>query len=159
MEIKESEATFDINSVGENTKQTYLGKFKVKCMLSPLEEIAADKRYRDLLGTNSHLAAERVRSFAFALSQLEQRVLEYPPFWENNTIHGGHVEDNIVLEVLDKAVEAQEKYLEQKKQELEHQQKRIADMMKNKDIEKEPEMKDLHDQMAKQDEEIDLETE
>lgn len=144
MEINESIATFGINVIGERSNNTYMGRFKVKCLLAPTEEISADKLYRDLLGNNSHLAQERVRQLAFALSQLQYRIIESPEFWVNSNIGGGHITDeNVILDVLDKAVEAQESYLAQKKQELKERQEKLTSRIKNKDLEKEPEVETI----------------
>lgn len=141
MEIKDDLGTFTIKETGSLSKDSYMGTFTVKCLLSPMEEIAADKRYRDLLGNNSHLATQNVREKAFALAQLEQRVTEMPPFWENDTIPGGHVRDqNIILLVLDKAIEAQEQFIADKEEELKERQARLTKNIKKKKIEKEPEI-------------------
>ena len=153
MEIKDSEAVFDINVLGDRTNQSYMGTFRVKCLLSPLEEIEADKIYRELLGPNSHLAQEHVRQQAFALAQLDQRLIEFPAFWENAVLGGGHIKDrNVVMEVLDKAIQAQEQYVKGKEKELEQKQKRLAQMIKSKKIKKIPE----NDEEDPADEEIDL---
>ena len=144
MEFIEQTATFTVNIVGKHSKDSYMGTFKVKCLLSPLEDIAADKRYRDLLGANSHLAQEHIRQQAFALAQLEQRVIEMPPFWENDNLPGGHIKDaNVLLHVLDQAVEAQEKYIQNKEEELKERQKRLTKAIKKKKIEKEPEIEEI----------------
>ena len=156
MEFIEQTATFSINVVGRLTKDSYMGTFKVKCLISPLEEIAADKRYRDLLGDNSHLAQEHIRQQAFALAQLEQRIIEMPPFWENDTLGGGHIKDtNVVLHVLDQAIEAQEKYVGIKEKELKERQKRLTKAIKSKKIEKEPEIEELP--QASEPDEVDIE--
>jgi len=141
MEIKDDFATFSVNIIGRHSRSSYMGTFTVKCLLSPMEEIAADKRYRDLLGTNSHLATQNVREKAFALAQLEQRVSEMPPFWENDHMPGGHIkDDNVILEILDLAVEAQETYIAEKEAELKERQERLTKAIKKKKIEKEPEI-------------------
>lgn len=146
MEFLEQTAKFTVNITGRHSKQSYMGTFRVKCLLSPLEEIAADKRYRDLLGSNSHLAQEHVRRQAFALSQLEQRIIEMPAFWENDIIPGGHIQDdNVLLDVLDMAIEAQEKYIALKAQELEDRRNRLTKKIKKKKIEKEPEIEEMVD--------------
>jgi len=144
MEFIEQTATFSVNIVGKHSKDSYMGTFKVKCLLSPLEMIAADKRYRDLLGSNSHLAQESIRQQAFALAELEQRVIEMPPFWENDSLPGGHVKDtNVLLHILDMAVEAQEKYIKTKEDELAARQERLTKAIKKKKIEKEPEIEEV----------------
>lgn len=157
MDFVEQIATFSVNILGRHSKDTYMGTFKVKCLLSPLEEIAADKRYRDLLGQNSHLAQERVRQQAFALSQLEQRVIEMPPFWENDTLPGGHIkDDNVLSEILDRAIEAQEAYLKSKEDELKARQERLTKAIKKKKIEKEPEIEEIQDK-SDEPEEVEIE--
>lgn len=141
MEIKEDLAIFSVNITGSLSKSTYMGQFTVKCLLSPIEEISADKRYRELLGENPHLAQENVRQKAFALAQLEQRISEMPPFFENDYIPGGHIKDhNVLLEILDFAIEAQETYIKQKEAELKERQARLTKAIKKKKIEKKPEI-------------------
>ena len=158
MDIKGSEAVFSINLIGDRTNETYMGNFKVRCLLSPIQEIQADRTYRELLGTNSHLASEYVRQQAFALAQLEQRIIEAPPFWYNSTIGGGHIEDsNVLLDVLDKAIESQEKFYISKKKELEERQKRLTDMIKNKKIEKELDIESVDSKDKETEEEEDEE--
>ncbi len=158
MEFIEQTATFSVNIVGKHSKDSYMGTFKVKCLLSPLEEIAADKRYRDLLGANSHLAQEHIRQQAFALAQLEQRVIEMPPFWENDLLPGGHIKDsNVLLHILDQAVEAQEKYITGKEEELIERQKRLTKAIKKKKIEKEPEIEEMDHKQADDPDEVEIE--
>ena len=156
MEINGSQATFDLSIIGNKTNESYMGTFKAKCLLSPLEEIEADRLYREIIGQNAHLATEHVRRLAFALAQLDQRLVEFPPFWENDRLGGGHIEDdNIILEVLDRAIEAQEKFIEGKKKELEERQKRLTQMIKKKQIEKEPEVEQVGDEAEPEEVEID----
>jgi hypothetical protein len=139
MKFNDAKHTFTVNILGQHTKNSYMGTFTVKCLLSPLEEIAADKRYRDLLGQNSHLAQEHIRQQAFGLAQLEQRVIEMPPFWENPVLPGGHIEDpNVLMEILDVAILAQENYIKEKEDELKERQKRLTKAIKKKKIAKEP---------------------
>jgi len=158
IKLSEKEASFGLNTTGEHSNETYMGNFKVKCVLSPLEEIAADRRYRELLGPNSHLATERVRSQAFALAQLEQRIIDHPPFWDNDTIGGGHIDDtNVILEVLDRAIESQEKYIEVKREELIQRQAMLTNMIKTKEIEKDPEIDNIETGNNREEEEEEVE--
>lgn len=135
MRIEDGCGFFDINIIGNKTNQTYMGNFKVKCLLSPIEQIKADKLYRDLLGDNAHLASNHVAQLVYALSQLHIRVLEAPPFWNNKDMGGGHLDDeNVILEVLDSAIEAQTVFIKEKKDEMEKRQKQLADMIRGKQI-------------------------
>lgn len=155
MQIEGSEAKFEINIIGRFTKETYIGKFKVKCLLSPLEEIEADKIYRELLGNNYHLSDEIIKQKAFALAQLKLRVIDCPPFWVNDYIGGGHVSDsNVILEVLDKAIEAQEKYIDGKEQEMKNRQEALTRAIKKQQIKREPEVDSIESAEKKLDEKI-----
>ena len=160
MIITDSEAKFDVNIIGERTNNSYLGSFRVKCILSPMEEIKADRMYRELMGQNPHLASEHVSQLAYALSQLNFRVIDSAPFWQGGEIPGGHIGDrNVILEVFDKSVEAQVTYIEQKENEMIEKQKQLAGMIRSKVIEKEPELEDteiVDDIEMDEDEESDL---
>ena len=125
-------AEFNINMVGDITKNTYLGKFKVKCILSPLESIEADREYRNLLGNDSISTNDTIRFLALSLTQLKFRLIEYPPFWDNKILGGSHIKDNnIISEIFDKALEAQELYKNTKQKEYDELQKKLANNIKN----------------------------
>jgi hypothetical protein len=134
-------ASFSLNVLGNISRETFMGNFQVKCILSPLEFIKADKLYRELLGEDSINAHQKARSNAFALSQLQYRVLRYPPFWENREIGGGHIDDDNVLgEVIELAIQAEEQYRTQKKKEADDIQKMLTKKIKKGEIEKELEI-------------------
>lgn len=105
-------AEFQVRLVGDVTQQTYLGKFKVFSVMDPFQILNAGKRYRDLLGVNPAFASETELNLAFSLAQLEYRILEAPPFWNN-----GRLKDlNVIMSVFDLAIESEEQYrLDQKK--------------------------------------------
>lgn len=105
-------AEFQVRLIGDVTQQTYLGKFKVNSILDPFQILNAGKRYRDLLGVNPAFASETELNLAFALAQLEYRIIEAPPFWNN-----GRLKDlNVIMSVFDLAVEVEETYrIDQKK--------------------------------------------
>lgn len=135
MRIEEGYGYFDINLVGEHTNQTYMGSFKCKCLLSPIEQIKADKMYRDLLGNNSHLASNHVSQLCYALSQLSHRLIETPPFWEGSGIAGSHIEDeSVILQVLESSLEAAALFVEEKQKEMVEKQEMIANMIRKKKI-------------------------
>lgn len=139
-------ASFSINLIGNINRQTYMGNFKVKCILSPLEFIKSDKLYRELLGNDSANAHSKARANAFALAQLQYRVIESPPFWENREIGGGHVEDdNVLSEVIELAIQAEEKYRNSKIEESKRLQEILSNKIKKKEIEKEPEIESVNE--------------
>ena len=137
LQINEEDATakFTINMVGNTHRHTYLGEFKCKCILSPLEHIEADKMYRSLLGDNPIVASERAQNHAFALSQLKYRLIDpIPPFWATPVIQGNLDDDNIITFVLNKTFEAETKYIEMKNKEAKEIEERLTGKIKRKEI-------------------------
>ena len=101
IDLENGTAVFSINIVGNVERQTYLGTFKVKCVLSPYDFIKADRLYRELLGgTTPEVVHAHARSCAFAFSQLKFRIIECPPFWENPELGGSHLKDDNVIIIL-----------------------------------------------------------
>ena len=138
--IEGSEATFELNLLGTDNNQTYMGKFKVKCLLSPMDIIESDKLYRTMLGENIAYAGETAKHMAFALSQLKYRIIEYPPFWENRPIKGSHISDkNIIIEILNVAIDVEELYRQKKIEEAKKVEERLTNAIKNKTLKKEDE--------------------
>ena len=139
MEITDSSAEFEVNIVGQSSYQTYMGKFKVKCLMSPMDVLESDKLYRSLLGEQGPMfASERAKNLAFALSQLKYRVIDQAPFWDNRRLGGSHIpDDNVIIEVVNLAIEAEDKFLELKEQEAEKLKERLKAAFENKDIVKE----------------------
>jgi len=150
MEINTEDCTaiFPINEIGDTTRSTYIGAFKVKCILDPMDFMESDKLYRQLLGdVHPENAHEHSSSVAFALSQLKYRVIEVPPFWENARLGGGHVKDpGIIISVLNLAMEAEQIYREMMAKEAEERQKALTERIKSKMIEPEPEVKQKKDE-------------
>lgn len=110
--IEGSNAVFDLNMTAP-VGGTYMGTFKFRCVLSPLQIIDADRDYRDLIGNQPSLVSETADNLAFSLSQLKQRVIVSPSFWTENSgrFPGGGVKDfEIISKVLEAAFLAENKY-------------------------------------------------
>lgn len=106
-------AFFTINKPGKGTGENYFGKFHVHCMLTANQILSAGKSYRSLLGQNMAFADSTEINLAFAISQLEQRIIKSPSFW-----NGGNLKDlDIIMLVLDMAIAAEEIYRDQQKEE------------------------------------------
>jgi hypothetical protein len=136
--MEESLVTFSINSVGEKTGQSYIGSFKVQCIMSPMDIIEADRLYRQLLGENIAWASQQAQNFALALTQLKYRIVQAPAFWENDTTIGGsHIKDyNVIIEIFDQALLAEENYVKENVKKMEIQKKKLVDAIKSKKIKK-----------------------
>jgi hypothetical protein len=100
---------------------TYAGSFRFKCYLSPTQQIAANREYRELLGANPSFASEHESFLAYALTQLKYRIVTSPPFWASQNpaaLAGDIADENVLSAVLDAAVVSELKYkaiLKQKK--------------------------------------------
>jgi hypothetical protein len=95
-----STAYWDINYTGE-VEGTYLGTFTFRTSISPIQEIEADRNYRELMGVNPDSSSVRIQNLAFALTQLKQRIISAPPFWADNSLYGGSsVKDTEVIEMV-----------------------------------------------------------
>lgn len=142
MDIEEGIATFNINLVGKPDRQTYLGTFKVYCILTPMQFIDSDKTYREMIGdVHPENAHEHTTAISFALAQLKYRVIECPPFWQHPKMPGGHLRgaDNIIMEIFNMAINAEQTYRKSQEKEQKEIEDKLAKAMNSGKIEKEEE--------------------
>lgn len=110
---------FSIHETGEITGKIYTGTFTVKVVLTPEDTFLADRRRREILGSNSHEALEALKLQAFMLGQLYVRIVKAPPFWEHSQ-YGLLLEDfNIINLLFQKCIDASNKYQEERKKQAE----------------------------------------
>lgn len=110
--LENNKAIYHLDQVGD-IGGSYKGVFEFRCFLNPIQYIAADREYRDLIGKNPALADPHADSLAYALMQLKYRVVKAPPFWysDDSPIPGGGVADRDIISVLlAAATEAEVKY-------------------------------------------------
>lgn len=115
--IEGNTATWDMRLDGD-IHGTYVGAFRFKCYLSPLQQIAADRERRELLGNQPLYASEHESFLAYALTQLKYRIITAPPFWASQnpaTLAGDIADENVIAAVLDAALGAEIKYKSQLK--------------------------------------------
>ena len=107
-------ATFFVKKEGAANKTSYSGMFKVKCVMSPMEYINSDSLYRKLLGeSNPQYASDLAGRMAYAIAQLKYRIMDCPDWFKSdNGMYGSNSEDNVLLYVFDKCVEAEMLYRE-----------------------------------------------
>lgn len=108
-EFEGSTATWEINLDGP-IHGTYLGKFKFRCFLTPSQKITANRDYLQMIGTNPTFIEQDAGFLAFALSQLKQRIIKAPPFWDATGTAGDVSDHNILMAVLDASISAEEAY-------------------------------------------------
>lgn len=130
-------AKFNITVINELDYETYTGVFEVRTAMSALQTVQADERYRRLLGDNLQFATPKALQIAFSLSQLSQRVISAPSWWDSSIIPGGHLAENVIVEVLTYAVEAEKQYRDAKMKKLDEIKKELIDKIKSGEIVKE----------------------
>lgn len=106
-------ATWEMNMVGA-IKGTYIGTFRFRCYLTPLQQIQAGKEQRALLGENMALAPQHESFLAYALTQLKHRILSSPPFWASanpgKSLEGDLPDEDVIEAILDASVRAEIMY-------------------------------------------------
>lgn len=136
-----SVAEFDFQGLGEKSNNSFLGTFKVKCVISPMDHLKADRLYRELIGAiNPHLASKDAQNYAFALSQLKIRVIESPDFFKNKELDGSHLDSNVLIDLINKAIDAEEAFQEESNNRLKKMQELLANRIKKGQIKKEEEI-------------------
>lgn len=133
--IEGNQAKWQIAAVGE-IQGTYAGEFIFRCYLSPSQQIAANREYREMLGVNPTMAGEHETFLAYALSQLKYRIISAPPFWTStaqiNGFNGDLPDEDIITQILDAAIHAQLKFkheINKRKMDLIEKARKAAEKM------------------------------
>jgi hypothetical protein len=117
---------YEIHVVGEETQETFTGKFRAKAKLSWSDQIQIDRMRRELLGAQGGEADIVVQNMVTYISELSVRLTETPEWWK--AARGGLdvVDNDVVLEVYKGAVEVRTKWLEAQKVKGEAAKKALA---------------------------------
>jgi hypothetical protein len=102
--------TFRISEIGDRSRTTWSGIFRVKGGLSPFDELLAGKDMRSLLGIEAATATDHEINLAFALSNLKYRIIDAPDFWiakSREGYGGADLDNNIIMLVLEMAINAE----------------------------------------------------
>jgi hypothetical protein len=133
MRIEDFKAYYSYSGVGKSSGQTYMGDFIFKVGLNPLEVIESDRYYRELLGGNPLVATSAAQEMAFALAQLKYRVIKAPAWWsEVFDSQSNFFDYGILIEVLNKAIEAERQFQDETQERLNQAQERISKMIRSK---------------------------
>lgn len=140
--IEGNTVTWDMRIEGD-INGMYAGAFRFKCYLSPLQQIAANREFREVMGPNPTFASEHESFLAYALTQLKYRIVSAPPFWASQSpasLAGDIADENVISAVLDAALGAEIKYKSQlKKKKLDAVARAKAATEKRMEVEDESE--------------------
>lgn len=95
-----------VDVTGNETGKRFEGKFVVKTKISNREALKEDEVRRGVLGQNPQHAGEYAWGIATAIAWLAVRLTESPTWWKES---GGGVDlldDNVLMDVYEKAVKA-----------------------------------------------------
>ena len=117
---------FDVHIVGDETLETFTGKFRAKEKLSWADQLGIDRYRRELLGVNAAESTVEVYKRATVISELAAYLTEAPDWWK--TSRGGLdiIDDNVVLKVYDEATKVREAWLKAQKEKGEAAKKKLA---------------------------------
>lgn len=97
---------FAVDLKGDLTGKSYIGNFVVKTMTSFRDSLREDEIRRSVLGVNPQNAGPYAASVAAAIAYLDIRVIDCPEWWTQSGRGLDLKDDNILVEVNDKAVKA-----------------------------------------------------
>lgn len=138
MRIEDFKAYYHHSSVGNTSGETYMGDFIFRVGLNPMMVIESDRYYRELLGGNPLVATTAAQEMAFAVSQLKYRVIKAPAWWESVFDPESNFFDyGLLIEVLNKAIEAENSFKEQTQERLKQTQERVSKMIRTKAVKQE----------------------
>lgn len=116
---------FEVHLVGEETLETFTGKFRAKEKLSWQDQLNIDRYRRELLGVNMSEASLDVYKRATVIAELAAYLTDAPDWWK--TSRGGLdlIDDNVVGKVYEEATAIREKWLAAQKEKGEAAKKKL----------------------------------
>ncbi len=118
---------FEIHVVGDETGETFTGRFWAKEKLSQADILAIDARRRELLGPNGAEAPLDIFNRATVLSELTYRISGSPDWWKTSFNGLNLVDDNVIMEVYEKAKKVREDWLAAQKEKGEKARAALAE--------------------------------
>jgi hypothetical protein len=90
---------FRVSVNGDKSGETYMGSFKCLRRLSHRQELARDRKYRELLGENPDSASQNAKDKAEVFADLYVCLAEVPAWWKEAGFGIDLVDDNVISEV------------------------------------------------------------
>jgi len=117
MDLDVNSGIFTIHLQGQYSGKLWTGEFRAKKRLSHLDRLRQDALRRELVGPNAGSATVQANNIAIILSELRVRLIESPEWWRNAQ-DGALLEDeDVLLDVYNKALKVEDDATEQLKAE------------------------------------------
>lgn len=109
MDLPSNEYTFNLDETGERTKRRFDGSFTVKCLLT-IDEIVDVGLRMDAYNRGSTSVMPGIQLLNRARAELEVRIQKSPSWWRDSNNGRDLMDTNIILEVFNKALDAEKVY-------------------------------------------------
>lgn len=73
--------TVNLDSIGDRTKQRWVGPFRVKCVLTNEDRFRLERAYAELMPSREREVDEEIRLRAATIAELSVRVVDGPDWW------------------------------------------------------------------------------
>ena len=73
--------TVNLDSLGDRTKQRWVGQFRVKCVLTNADRFRLERLYAELLPSREREVDEEIKLRAATIAELSVRIVDGPDWW------------------------------------------------------------------------------
>ena len=130
MNLPKNEKTFTIDGIGETTGQKYFGNFTTICILNVGQKHQLEIE-RSRLSADLAYPSDRLRGFSLILATLNVKLIKKPDWWNDSFGGLDLLDENIVMDVYDKIVEAENEWREAVQKEGKKSQKILSEKDEN----------------------------
>lgn len=120
-----NDQAFTVSVVGETSGETFRGEFRAVKFLTHRQQLLLDQKRRELLGTNPDSANVRAQNQAEIFSQLFVRLSSAPKWWLESGQGLDLVDDNVMVEVFQGAMQVEKQAIEDMKKRAEEARERL----------------------------------
>lgn len=113
--IPTDDVPFEVSVVGEETKEKWFGKFRALRRLSHRAQMQRSRIRREMLGEHPQYATQRDIEMAIMFSDLAVSITQAPKWWAESGGGQDLVDDNVIVEVYNKAQAIQNEVLDEEK--------------------------------------------
>lgn len=123
--LPKNEKTFAIDILGEDTGLKYQGEFTVRCVLNMAGKHQLELEKTRLMADYAN-PSRGLAGIAISLATIRARIVKAPDWWEETDFGAEIIDENVILELYDRCVSAEndwrnsvKKKSEEAKEELE----------------------------------------
>jgi hypothetical protein len=127
---------FRISVTGDKSGETYIGTFKCLRRLSHRQELARDRKYRELLGENPTTASEFAKEKAEIFADLAVCLTDVPVWWKETGYGLDLVDDNVVGAVWSESIKIRVDAIKEVQEKGKASEARLKEMAEKNEVAK-----------------------